>query len=347
MIVENMSAGSTKGTILYVAQKDDAELIIANDVVGTPEQMVKQFRQVQELNTRALEKNKTYHSAISLHPKDKGKLSKSDEIKIIKDYAKMMKLDKNQFVCYKHSDTKNPHYHFVANRINEDTQKSTSLSNNRYKYREFCKGQEKKYNLVVALKNENKVTFKDEVEKDNKIEIKEKFYFKEDNSQIENLRKIVERELAKSKSLKELTERLAQGRKILDENNKVKFIDKVEVLKKGGGIAFMKIEKPQTQQKKESKRVLIFKGSKLGREFSLKGIEKQISNENKKDKIAIAFEVHQGKYAGKISNISYNPTHLNKALKEKFGFKLSKDEILKVQQLSKELNKGKNKGMKM
>ena len=152
MIVNSHPAGSTKGTILYAGNKDKAELIEQHDCFGSPEEVAEQFKQVQELNTRANEKNKTFHASISLPEKDKGKLSKQQERDMVNSYAKKQGLEKNQWVAYKHNDTKNPHYHFVANRINADTKKSTSTSNDRYKNLEFSREMEQKYNLTKVEK---------------------------------------------------------------------------------------------------------------------------------------------------------------------------------------------------
>ena len=81
MIAKTHQASSTKGTILYAGEKDKAELVAQNDVFGSPKEVADQFKQVQELNTRANEKNKTFHASISVPEKDKGKLNE-DRIKM-------------------------------------------------------------------------------------------------------------------------------------------------------------------------------------------------------------------------------------------------------------------------
>ena len=149
MIVKTLKANSTKGTILYAGQKINSELIFTNDCFGSPKQLVIQFRQVQELNNNANEKNKTFHAIISLPEEDKYKLNTQQEIEIVKAYAKKQGLEKNQWIAYKHNDTKYPHFHFIANRINADTAKSISLSNDRFKNMAFSESMEVKYNLFV------------------------------------------------------------------------------------------------------------------------------------------------------------------------------------------------------
>lgn len=310
MIAKSLNAGSTKGTILYAGEKKEAELVCANDVFGSPKSIANQFKHVQQLNTRTEEKNKTFHSTISLHPDDKGKLSKEQEIQLIKDYAKMLNLDKNQYVAYKHTDTEKPHFHFVANRINEDTKKATNLYRFKDNHMIFCKEQEQKLNLTIAIKEENIVT------------IGNKEVVIPDNSQIESLKEIVQRNLKESKNLKELEERL-------DKEN-------IKTYKKGTGISFMNMDNK-----------VIFNGSKLDRSLSLKGIEKQLENQKALNKIELAVKVHSEKYPGKIPNISYNPEHLNKELQKKFDFQLTKEEIKIVHDKTKELSKEQDKGMSL
>ena len=245
MIAKSLPAGSTKGTILYAGEKDGAELTVANDVFGSPKSIVVQFRHVQELNTRTQEKNKTFSSTISLHPNDTNKLSKPQEIKLIQDYAKALNLDENQYVAYKHTDTEVPHFHFIANLINEKTEKSTTLSHYKLKHLTFCKLQEKKYNLTVAVKPENIIPYK------------ETTIIKNDNLQIDFLRIIIQQNLKKSKSFKDFQNRMQ--------------IDKIKAYLNGSGVSFLTDAKVK------------FSGSKISRKFSFKGIEKQISDQVKKN----------------------------------------------------------------
>jgi len=245
MIAKSLPAGSTKGTILYAGKKEGAELTVANDVFGSPEFITVQFRHVQELNTRTQEKNKTFSSTISLHPNDTNKLSKPQEIKLIQDYAKALNLDKNQYVAYKHTDTEVPHFHFIANLINETTEKSTTLSHYKLKHLTFCELQEKKYNLTVAVKPENIIPYK------------ETTIIKNDNLQIDFLRIIIQQNLKKSKNFKDFQNRMQ--------------IDKIKVYLNGSGVSFITHDKSK------------FSGSKISRKFSFKGIEKQISDQVKKN----------------------------------------------------------------
>jgi len=235
MIVNSHPASSTKGTILYAGEKDKAELIEQNDCFGSPQEVAEQFKQVQELNTRASEKNKTFHASISLPEKDKGKLSKKQEQDMVKAYAKKQGFEKNQWVAYKHNDTKNPHYHFVANRINPETKKSTSISNDRYKNMEFSKEMEQKYNLTRVEK-----TMQTDKTKT--------------NQRASELKNIVDKNIKKSKSFDDFKKNMEK--------------DGVTV-NKGRGLSY-------THDK------VSFKGSELGRNYSLKNTEKQIEKGKKK-----------------------------------------------------------------
>ena len=71
MIVNSHKASSTKGTILYAGEKDKAELIEQNDCFGSPEEVAEQFKQVQDLNTRAEEKIKHFMRVLAFLKKTK------------------------------------------------------------------------------------------------------------------------------------------------------------------------------------------------------------------------------------------------------------------------------------
>ena len=154
---------------------------------------------------------------------------------MVKLYAKKQGFEKNQWVVYKHNDTKNPHYHFVGNRINADTKKSTSVSNDRYKNLEFSREMEKKYNLT-------------KVEKTLTID-KTKT-----NQRALELKKMVDKNIKKSKGFDDFKWNMEK--------------DGVKV-NKGRGLSY-------THDK------VSFKGSELGRNYSLKNTEKQIEVKGKR-----------------------------------------------------------------
>lgn len=234
------------------------ELIHANGVWGDAKEINKEFQLVQASNDKA--KYKSSHSIISFNPEDKmEQLTDQDLIDISEKYAKAQGFDQNQYAVYLHQDKDHIHLHIVSNRINNDA-KCVSSSNNYYKNKDFAKAMEKEYNLIptnrlVKEKGMSKEAFK-EISKN----------FKPDNSRANSIKQVLDTCISNSSTIEQFSKEVEQyGIKV----------------HRGRGIAFT------------DKEGATFKGSQIGREYSLKGIEKQI---NQKDfSITPAREKAQGK----------------------------------------------------
>ncbi|MGD9637938.1 MAG: TraI/MobA(P) family conjugative relaxase [Alphaproteobacteria bacterium] len=112
---------------------DDLELAII-DIENT-----------QSRNTRC-RVDKTYHLLVSFK-NEKPDLKTLKEIE--KEFAKALGIETHQRVVGTHQNTDNFHMHIAYNKINPETFKVATLSNDYYKRSKVCRDMEKKYNLKV------------------------------------------------------------------------------------------------------------------------------------------------------------------------------------------------------
>lgn len=91
------------------ARELDRNGIVAND----PNEILKEFRLVQQANTRC--ENNTVSIVIS--PSEEKKFTPDELREIGKRHLKELGLDKNQYLMTMHESTGKPHIHIIANRI--------------------------------------------------------------------------------------------------------------------------------------------------------------------------------------------------------------------------------------
>lgn len=214
MIVKQISCDSCKAGILYAGHKMDAELVASNNCFGSPNDIADQFIEVQAYNTTTADKNKTYHVAIGWNAEDHKKLNELDKKQIAESFATKLGFTDRQWVCYEHHDGNAPHMHFIGNRIGIDG-KSVSLSLNYYRHEEFCRQQEKKYDLT-------------------KVKTKSREHSKVltqslSNHRKEELKGIIDKHIKKSKSFKEFTDSLEKSSIKVYKGRGLSYLDKDNV----------------------------------------------------------------------------------------------------------------------
>jgi len=235
-VTANISHGSNA---LTYAERG-GELIHANGVWGDATEIFEDFKRLQDRNDRA--EYKSSHSIISFNPKDDmSKLTNQDLIDISEKYAKAQGFDQNQYAVYLHLEKQHTHLHIVSNRITNQA-KCISSSNSYYKNKDFAHAMEKEYSLVPT----NRIVRDTENKKDFKEIAKE---FKPDNSHAKSIKQVLDICIADSSSMRQFVKKV--------EQYKIK-------VHQGRGIAFT------------DKSGASVKGSQISREYSLKGIEKQI-----------------------------------------------------------------------
>jgi len=68
---------------------------------------------------------------------------------LAKEYMKEMKIENTQYIIVRHSNTAHPHCHIVFNRV-DNTGKTISDKNDRYRNTKVCKQLKDKYNLTYG-----------------------------------------------------------------------------------------------------------------------------------------------------------------------------------------------------
>lgn len=83
----------------------------------SPKQLVEEFKIIQSLNQRGL--NKMLSFVISPDPKDVPKLNKNDLIEMSKEFLNLLEIDTDsqQYVTFVHTDKDHLHLHILANRV--------------------------------------------------------------------------------------------------------------------------------------------------------------------------------------------------------------------------------------
>lgn len=116
MIGKGKSISHTVNAIEYAETKLKAVEIDRNLISGeTPQEIAKEFKNFQDLNTRC-EKN-TFSFVISPSIDDSKKLTENDYRNITRDFLKKLDIGQNQYVAYLHQDKAHTHIHVYCNRI--------------------------------------------------------------------------------------------------------------------------------------------------------------------------------------------------------------------------------------
>ena len=63
-----------------------------------------------------------WHTSVSFNPDDRAKLTNEKMLAVAQDYVKGMGLDQTQYVIIRHHDQPHPHFHLIANRVDNSGQ---------------------------------------------------------------------------------------------------------------------------------------------------------------------------------------------------------------------------------
>lgn len=172
-MIGKVSIGKTfRGCVNYVMGKKGAEVITAQGVrVESPFYATHDFNTIRKQNSGI--SNAVWHTSISFAHQDKV----TDELmkKVASDYLEQMKLNDNQYLIVKHTDTRHQHMHIISNRVGFDGKVvSDQWCKNRTAH--ACDLMEEKYKLTIAREQGNAravVQDKREGIRDTKEDIKE------------------------------------------------------------------------------------------------------------------------------------------------------------------------------
>jgi len=125
---------------------DRAEVLDYHLCYGDKRDLATQFKDVRELNHRV--EKPVIH--LTLRPAPGDKLDRSQWIAIGEAAAKEFGIEKNQYLCVLHRDTREPHIHIVGNRVGYDG-KVASDSQSYARMATFCRRIEAEYSLKQVL----------------------------------------------------------------------------------------------------------------------------------------------------------------------------------------------------
>lgn len=129
-----------------VQHKDRAEILAFNNCFGDKYEMAEQFRDVARLSKRV--EKPAFHLSIRLAEGDH--LTKDQLIELGEALVKEFNVADHQYLMVFHKDTREQHFHIVANRVGLDG-KAASDSNSYRRMAAFCRKQEQKLGLTQVL----------------------------------------------------------------------------------------------------------------------------------------------------------------------------------------------------
>ncbi len=178
----------------------------------------------------------------------KGETPTKEQIhRISTTFAKDFGFSDNQLVVFQHNDTNHAHFHIVANRINFN---GKTTANDGYSYLKtgtFCRKIEQELGLQTTPNMKALLP-----EKEREIS---------SNTLAQSIRDKIDRNLLKHKTMEDLRKSLEKEGVKMYQNRGVSFLD--------------------------TKTAAKFKGSDLGREYSLMNIEKRLEQQPEKEKAVI------------------------------------------------------------
>lgn len=200
-------------------------------------------------------KDYVWHQSFSFPPGENP--TKDKVVELSQDFVKEFGFSDNQVIVFRHKDTEHAHFHIVANRIDAAGKTTAQDSFSHLKTGEFCRDMELKHGFQITQNMKALSPKKAKRKAASKSNVADK------------LRDKIDASLPKCKTMQELSEMLKK--------------QKVKVYV-GRGIAFVDKE---TGSK--------FKGSDLGREYSLTKVKEGLGQElQKKGQIKQKLQMHIG-----------------------------------------------------
>jgi hypothetical protein len=216
MIGKVIIGKSFRGCISYCLEKKDSKLLITNNCFGNKSELIQQFNEVRQLNTKVLKP--VWHACISFSKQDN--VDDNLMLKVAQEYSKEFELDDHQYIVVKHSDKEHAHFHLIANRINPFAGKTLSDSNNYKKTAEFSRKMEKLFSLE-QVESPNRFIQKNLVRHD---------------SRKESIKYKVVMALMQSSNFSEFSGKLIVENIVVEKGRGIAFIDDAKVRVKGSSI---------------------------------------------------------------------------------------------------------------
>jgi hypothetical protein len=235
---------SCRGCILYCLNdkiqrpnqeeimKNRAELLLYNKCYGNQKELIQQFNEVRQLNTKL--SKPVLHITLSLASGEK--LANNKLMEICESCAKDFGFENNQYTAINHKDTDHQHLHIVSNRIGFD-KKTVSDSNNYKKIANFCRKIELQYELQQVLNPKKFLS--------NEMRLNPRL-----DRRKELLKACIKNALTQSKNYAEFEQKMkAKGYRVI-KGRGISFIDNKKVKVKGSEVNFSLLTIERMLQKK-------------------------------------------------------------------------------------------------
>ncbi len=154
MIAKIVKGKNFKGVINYVLDKAKQTELLATEGVRykSRESIIRSFVAQTGLNPKVSQT--VGHISLDFSAQDRDKLTNAKMVQIAKEYMMKMGIVNTQYIIGRHYDKEHPHIHLVFNRI-DNSGKTISDNNDRYRSEKICKELTEMHNLYFAQGKEN------------------------------------------------------------------------------------------------------------------------------------------------------------------------------------------------
>lgn len=143
MIAKQNKGSGFLGTLKYVLEKDQAQLIGGNMLSESPQDLASEFSESRKMKSDVTKC--VYHTSLAL-PKGE-RLTDHQWNEVANEYMEKMGFGQSQFIVARHKDTEHDHIHIVASRIGLDG-KVVSDSHDYKRSETIVRGLEMKFGLT-------------------------------------------------------------------------------------------------------------------------------------------------------------------------------------------------------
>lgn len=200
--------------------QDRAEVLDYHLCFGDKRELTSQFQDVRMLNHR-IEKPVLH---LTLRPAPGDELSRAQWISIAEAATKEFGIDKNQYLCVIHRDTREPHIHIVGNRVGYDG-KVASDSQSYARMAAFCRRMEVEHSLKEVLSPRRYLS-------------PEQRQIPRHDVRKEHLKETISKALQRSKTFPEFEKRIMENGYRVEKGRGIAFEDEKHVRTKGSEIGY-------------------------------------------------------------------------------------------------------------
>lgn len=154
MIAKIVTGQGFKGVVNYILDKEKGTKLLNSQGVRLKNQnsIIQSFVKQAEMNPRL--SKPVCHISLDFSAQDKSKLNNELMTEIANNYMKRMGINNTQYIIGRHHDKEHPHLHIVFNRV-DNTGKTISDRNDRFRSEKICKELTEEYGLYFAKGKEN------------------------------------------------------------------------------------------------------------------------------------------------------------------------------------------------